>query len=59
MGYDNLKTLIRSQSLVIDSEDHILHMILQWHSKNKSNLTELLELVNWSIISEDHLSYLY
>lgn len=35
-------------------------MILLWHGDNMStSLIELLELINWSLISEEHLSYLY
>ncbi|CDW86420.1 UNKNOWN [Stylonychia lemnae] len=58
--YQQFRTLIKSDCCQVDSEDHILHMILFWQRENPSyQLNDLLELLNWSLLSEEHLSYLY
>ena len=57
---DILVTLSQSETIQLESEDQMLHLILLWQENNRFHqLSQVLELVNWSLVSEEHLTYLY
>jgi len=56
---EQLQAIAKCNNLCIEKEDYLLHFLLQWSIKNKGTMTSLIPLIEWQLISEEHLIYLY
>jgi hypothetical protein len=59
LPFEFLRSLAYSQAVKVESEDHLLKLILGWNSANNISVDSILSGVHWKFISQEYILKLY